>query len=174
MRRIMLGLIFILLLLLAVPVLAQGEPGLVASSGSGLQMLLADSLRAVLLQLSKVIVPFAGPVVALLVAILKPVTNFTIPGINWRFYVPSNVLAFVLSVIVGVGFVGATELGYGGQFESIVSTFSTVSAAILSIIGTQVAARKTYDLAKSQNVYVLGYSRKADSAGAVPTAGAHG
>lgn len=150
--------LFAVLFLVVPAIHAQGDVVVPFGSG-GLDMLFHDIAQGLAVQFAKVIVPFAGPMIALLVNLLKPITNMNFKVFGKPAFIHANVLSFALSVIVGIGFMIFTEMGYGGQFETVVSTISTVSAAILSIMGTQVVASATYKVAKAQAIPIIGYSR---------------
>lgn len=92
----------------------------------------------------------AAPLVVALTAIFK---RFLPDNIS------SAVLALVFQVIVWIAYVVAVQLGYGSQFDSWISTITTIVVAIAGLVGSSFLATRAYNYAADREVPLFGYSR---------------
>jgi hypothetical protein len=169
MRRLIFSLILVLLLaFVAFPLLAQ-EPTEEATEEAPAPVVVigdlvvdpvvSDQLETVGTNLFKLLwnaayLPFAVPMVAVLVALSKRV--FT--GVS------SPTLVIVWTVIIWLLFLAATQLGYENQFETAITSLATLGATFLGITLTPALAGVMYDYAKANEVAIIGYSRPVKAA----------
>lgn len=94
--------------------------------------------------------PVASPLVQLLVQVTKRFTASSIsaPMLNFMF----TVIMFVIWIVVN-------EIGYGGQFDSVVSALTTIGTSVLSISLSAAGSSKLYQFARGVELPILGYSR---------------
>lgn len=95
--------------------------------------------------------PFASGFVLLVIALLKRAP--IIGNAN------TNVLRLFVSVLVWAAYIYAKESGGAEQFQSTISGLTTIGGAFLGVLATEGGSSKLFDLAKSNNVAVLGHSK---------------
>lgn len=144
--------IFILLtlfcLLLAAPVAAQQDNLIVSTNDPQVAFVVEAVVKAFY---NAVYLPFAAGMVVILVALTK-----RLPVIN---RIHAAVLSLWWTAILWLLYTGATQLGFGGQFETVVQLLTTLGAAALGITFTPMLASQVYSRANKQGVAVLGYKR---------------
>jgi small-conductance mechanosensitive channel len=96
--------------------------------------------------------PVAAPLVQALVQLSK---RFTSEKIN------PKLLSLLFTVLVFGIWVAANEIGYGGQFESVLAGLGTIGISLLGITLSTAGSGKIYDFAKAQKIPMLGYARSA-------------
>lgn len=148
MRKWILTLIVLLLLVPAVPLLAQNSDSVTVTVPQGAS---PDVIFEALYKLlyNATYLPFAAGMVTVLTALSKRLFDD----------ISSSAQAFFWTVILWVLWTGATELGYGAQFESVIDGLTTIGAAALGIPLSNLAAGRLYEAAKTGNVAVIGHSR---------------
>jgi len=160
MKFLHLLLIFVLLFFFAGAVLAQDDAPLddtavrldiQALSGADEAEVLAESLLKLIY--NSVYLPFAAPLVLLLVAVSKRFTTLN-----------ANILSLFFSVIIWAFWIAANEVGLGGQFESIVSGVTTIAVAVLGSTITPAASGKLYAFARDHDVALFGFERTPQAA----------
>lgn len=97
-----------------------------------------------------VYLPFAAPLVQLLVQFTK---RFTSDKIN------AKILGLFFSTIMFGIWIAANEIGYGGQFESVIAGITTIGVSLLGVGLTTTGSGKLYDFWKAQKIPGLGFSR---------------
>ena len=148
---IQLTILFAILLLLPVVAFAQESGGttvVIPNGSASLETVLASVIRLVY---DATYLPFAAGMVMVLTALSKRA-----PFLRG---VTSSVLSLWWTVILWTFWIGATEVGFGGQFESLIAMMTTIGAAALGITATPMLASKVYAQANASGVAVLGYSR---------------
>lgn len=105
--------------------------------------------------------PFAAGMVIVATALTK-----RIPFLK---SVSSNVFSLWWTVLIWAIWIFATQVGFGGQFESLIAGLTTIGAAMLGIIITPIAAGKLYQSANAQGVAIIGYSRTPTMSGVAAT-----
>lgn len=148
--RMILLMVIISLLLMAAPatVLAQ-DTAIVLPNGALPLDVFFESL--LLLIYDATYLPFAAGMVVILTALAKRIP-FMRP-------INGNLIALWFTVILWVLWLGATEIGYGGQFESLIAGLTTLGSAALGITVTPIAASRVYGAARSNEVAIIGHSR---------------
>jgi hypothetical protein len=173
MRRLIISLILVLLLaFVAIPLLAdeatqeatseatEEAPAPVVVIGDlVVDPVVSDQLETVGTNLFKLLwnaayLPFAVPMVAVLVALSKRV--FT--GVS------SPTLVIFWTVVIWLLFLLATQFGYENQFETAITSLATLGATFLGITLTPALAGVMYDYAKANEVAIIGYSRPVKAA----------
>jgi len=94
------------------------------------------------------------PVAAGLVVALTAIFKRFLPD-----NISSAVLALVFQVIVWIAYVVAVQLGYGSQFDTWISTITTIVVAIAGLVGSSFLATRAYVYASDREVPLFGYSR---------------
>ena len=96
-----------------------------------------------------------APITVVIVSILK-----RIPALD-RFSAPS--LTFATASLLYVAGLTASYFRLDTQFQSILDAIVVIAPAIVSLVGTLIAAPAQYHVAKAAEVPVIGESRKPDS-----------
>ena len=136
-------------LFLTAPVFAQ-DGAIVMANGTPPIDSIAENL--VRLIYDATYLPFAAGMVVVATAFSKQ-----IPLLNRA---ESSVHSLLWTVVLWSAWVGANQIGYGGQFESVITGLTTIGAAMLGITLTPMAAGKVYDTAKAQKVALLGSPKR--------------
>lgn len=148
-RMIVLMVIISLLLLAAPGATAQDGPAIVLPNGALPLDVFFESL--LLLIYDATYLPFAAGMVVILTALAK--------RIPFMRRINGNLIALWFTVILWVLWLGATEIGYGGQFESLITGLTTLGSAALGITVTPIAAGRVYGAARANQVAIIGHSR---------------
>ena len=147
---IRLAILIAVLLMLPLVVLAQEDiPTIVVPNISAPLGVMLDSI--IRLVYDATYLPFAAGMVMVLTALSK-----RIPLLRRA---ASSVLSLWWTIVLWAFWIGATEAGFGGQFESVLTIMTTIGAAALGITVTPMLASKVYSQANTRGVAVLGYSR---------------
>lgn len=96
-----------------------------------------------------------APITVVIVSVLK-----RIPALD-RFSAPS--LTFATASLLYVAGLTASYFRLDTQFQSILDAVVVIAPAIVSLVGTLIAAPAQYHVAKAAEVPVIGESRKPDS-----------
>ena len=147
---IRLAMLIAVLLMLPLVVLAQegGTTIVIPNASAPLGLVLESIIRLVY---DATYLPFAAGMVMVLTALSKRA-----PFLRQA---ASSVLSLWWTVILWAIWIGATEAGFGGQFESVLTVMTTIGAAALGITVTPMLASKVYSQANTRGVAVLGYKR---------------
>lgn len=100
---------------------------------------------------SLIYLPFAGAFVQILTQVTKP-----IPFLK---NVRASVIVFFWTGVVWVVYVIVLQLGYGDQFQNVISILTTVGAMAIGIQFTPQVAQYYFNKNQTANPGVLGYSR---------------
>lgn len=100
---------------------------------------------------SLIYLPFAGAFVHILTQASKP-----LPFLK---NVRASVLVFFWTGVVWVVYIIVVQLGYGDQFQNVISVLTTIGAMALGIQFTPQAAQYFYEKNQKANPGVLGYNR---------------
>lgn len=170
MRGLLSIFILIVLLLLALPLAAQeesteeapliespvlvDEPVLDTAPDGLVNAEVSEQLYTLGLALFKLIwnaayLPFAAPMVAVLVALFK----------RLPLNVSSPTWAFIWTIVLWIFFLAATQIGYADQFKTAVESLATLGATFLGITLTPALAGSVHAYANKKNVAIIGYSR---------------
>jgi len=163
--------LFLLVVLFALPVLAMAQeateaaqlPDTVPSDMSDVEIedgtivpnpAVEEQLETVFTNLVRLLwnaayLPFAAPMVVVSVALLK----------RLPLAVSSSTWAFASTIVLWLLYLGATQLGFANQFETVISSLATIGASILGVTITPVLASNLHALASANRVPVLGYSK---------------
>ncbi|MDQ7034332.1 MAG: hypothetical protein Q9P01_05705 [Anaerolineae bacterium] len=137
------------LMVLVVPTFAQ-DTTIVVPNGAPPVETIAESL--IRLIYNATFLPFAAGMVTVATAFTK--------RIGFLKRTSSSILSLWWTVLLWAIWIIATQAGFGGQFENLITGLTTIGAAMLGITLTPMAAGKIYQSAKSQNVAIIGHSRK--------------
>lgn len=99
-----------------------------------------------------VYLPIAAPLVHILVQLTKRFASDTISA---------PLLNFIFTVAMFAIWIAANEIGYGGQFESVLAGLTTIGAGVLGVTLSTSASSQLFNFSKGQKLPVLGYSRTA-------------
>jgi hypothetical protein len=151
-KLLMLFAVVFVLTMLVIPTFAQDTGTTIIAVPNG-----TPSLETIFESLVKLIynatfLPFAAGMVVVATAFTK-----RIPFLK---SVSSSVLSLWWTVLLWAIWIIATQAGFGGQFESLISGLTTIGAAMLGITITPMVAGKIYQSANAQNVAIIGHSRK--------------
>lgn len=144
----------IVLLTVVIPVVAQSDsegeaPAIVLPEGTPPpEFALEGIIKSVY---SLIYLPFAGAFVHILTQASKP-----LPFLK---HVRASVLVFFWTGVVWVVYIIVVQLGYGDQFQNVISVLTTIGAMALGIQFTPRAAQYFYEKNQKANPGVLGYSR---------------
>lgn len=144
------------LLTVVMPIVAQEEPepqvpdtAIVLPEGTPPpEFALEGILKSVY---SIIYLPFAGAFVQILAQFTKP-----IPFLK---NVRASVIVFFWTGVVWVVYVIVLQLGYGNQFQDVVSILTTIGAMVVGIQFTPQVAQYYFNKNQTANPGVLGYSR---------------
>lgn len=100
---------------------------------------------------SIIYLPFAGAFVQILTQVTKP-----LPFLK---NVRASVIVFVWTGVVWIVYVIVVQLGYGDQFQNVISILTTIGAMAIGIQFTPQVAQYFYTKNQTANPGVLGYSR---------------
>jgi hypothetical protein len=146
----MLMLFIVALLWIVVPTLAQqSQTVIVMPEGTPPVATILENI--VLLVYNATYLPFAAGMVLVATAFSK-----RIPFLK---SVSSSVLSLWWTVLLWAIWIVATQAGFGGLFENLLTGLTTIGAAMLGITLTPMAAGKLYETANAQRVAIIGYKR---------------
>ncbi len=117
-----------------------------AVSGEDEAAVLAESMLTLIYNATYL--PFAAPLILLLVGLTKRFTTIN-----------ANILNLFFSVFIWAFWIAATEVGLGGQFESIIGGLATIGTAVLGTVLSSAGAGKLYDFSKSNDIAFFGFER---------------
>lgn len=149
MRKITVLFIFIGILLVGTfPALAQQDNVIVVPNGTPQQLAvqIENTLRVVYYAF---FIAWGAPIVQFLTALSKRLPLRISAG-GWN---------FIWTVLFWIASVVATHLGFGDQFKTSITAIVTLASGFAGVLFTSAAASKLYQVAKAQNVAVLGYKR---------------
>lgn len=171
--KFMLMLLIVLLAFIAMPLLAQDEEPAAPQQAEvvpdesvfGAQLVSEptpadDAARTLLEALYTIVyIPMAAPLIVILVNVMKTVPLFD------RF--SSQVLTFIWNAVIWILFTLMKQAGYGGYFDSILNSATTIATLLLAVLGSQLASNQLYNVARDNAVPVIGYNRPEILPGAV-------
>lgn len=148
-------LIVLILLFLALPIMAQeateAAPEDTAQLGSLPDPSVIEQEASNTLTENALFLAFAAPLVMMLTSLIKPLPFLT--------SVPAPRISLVLNILIWVGYVVAKEYGGAAQFETVVSSVTSILAGFLGVSLTGAGASLLYNQAAKQDVPVFGHRR---------------